>query len=136
VAFYNLQQSLQRPEEKPLVITVGGLQCTCNQEALKRTYMLEHKYWTKFLNLSVDDSEKIFTQKSILDVSVNASPFENFSSGNSEEEEKISKVFSSEDFYSCPALWEEEDPKEEEKILEEKPDMEEEDNAEGKIKKF
>jgi hypothetical protein len=93
VAFYNLQQSLQRPEEKPLVIIVGGLQCTCNQEALKRTYMLEHKYWTKFLNLSVDDSEKFFIQKSILDVSVNASPFENFSSGNSEEEEKISKSF-------------------------------------------
>ena len=32
VAFYNLQQSLQMPEEKPLVITIGGLQYIGNQE--------------------------------------------------------------------------------------------------------
>ena len=96
----------------------------------------------------MDDSEKIFTQKSILDISANASPSENFSSGNSEEEEKISKVFSFEDFYSYPTLWEEEDPEEEdlkeeisnpeeeEKISEKQPDLEEEDDKEGRIKKI
>jgi hypothetical protein len=51
MAFYNLHQSLQNPEEKPLVITVGGLQYTGNKEALKRTYLLEQKYGKKFLSL-------------------------------------------------------------------------------------
>jgi hypothetical protein len=79
-----LQQTLQKPEEKPIVITVDGLQYTSSQENLKRTYLLEQKYWTKFLSLPVDNSDKNFTPN----VSANASPFENFSSGNSEEEEK------------------------------------------------
>jgi hypothetical protein len=125
VAFYNLQQTLQKPEEKPLVIIVGGLQYTGNQENLKRTYLLEQKYWTKFLSLPVDNSDKNFTEKSTLNISANASPSENFSLENSEEEEKILKVFLSEDFYSYPLLWEEE----EEKISEEKSDLEEEDDA-------
>jgi hypothetical protein len=42
-----------------------------------------------------------------LRISANASLYEKFSSGNSEEEEKISKVSSFEDFYSYPAPWEE-----------------------------
>jgi hypothetical protein len=146
VAFYNLQQTLQKPEEKPLVITVGGLQYTGNQENLKRTYLLEQKYWTKFLSLPVDDSDKNFTEKSTPNVSAKATPSENFSSGNSEEEEKISKVFLSEDFYSYPLPWEEEDPEEEdpeeedpeedEKISDEKSDLEEEDDAEDENKKI
>jgi hypothetical protein len=139
VAFYNLQQTLQKPEEKPLVITVGGLQYTGNQENLKRTYLLEQKYWTKFLSLPVDDSDKNFTEKSTPNVYAKATPSENFSSGNLEEEEKISKVFLSEDFYSYPLPWEEEDleeedpeeedpeeedPEEDEKISDEKSDLE------------
>jgi hypothetical protein len=79
------------------------LQYIGNKEALKRTYLLEQKYWTKFLSLPVDDSENFFIQKSTLDISANASPSENFSSRNLEEEEKISKVSSSKDFYSYPA---------------------------------
>jgi hypothetical protein len=131
VAFYNLQQTLQKPEEKPLVIIVGGLQYTGNQENLKRTCLLEQKYWTKFLSLPVDNYDKNFTEKSTMNISTNASPSENFSSRNSEEEEKISKVFLSKDFYSYPLPWEEEDPEEEEeeKISEEKSDLEEEDDA-------
>jgi hypothetical protein len=113
VAFYNLQQTLQKPEEKPLVITVGGLQYTGNQENIGQN-LLEQKYWTKFLSLPVDHSDKNFTEKSTLNISANASPSENFSSGNSEEEKKISKVFLFEDFYSYPLPWEEEDPEEEE----------------------
>jgi hypothetical protein len=151
VAFYNLQQTLQKPEEKPLVITVGGLQYTGNQENLKRTYLLEQKYWTKFLSLPVDHSDKNFPEKSTPNVSAKATPSENFSSGNSEEEEKISKVFLSEDFYSYPLPWEEEDPEEEdseeedpeeedpeedEKISEGKSDLEEEDDAEDENKKI
>jgi hypothetical protein len=101
VAFYNLQQTLQKPEEKTLVITVGGLQYTGNQENIGQN-LLEQKYWTKFLTLPVDDSYKNFTEKSTLNISANASPSENFSLGNSEEEEKILKVFLFEDFYSYP----------------------------------
>jgi hypothetical protein len=110
VAFYNLQQTLQKPEEKPLVITVGGLQYTGNQENIGQN-LLEQKYWTKFLSLPVDHSDKNFTEKSTLNISANASPSEK---GNSEEEKKISKVFLFEDFYSYPLPWEEEDPEEEE----------------------
>ena len=56
----------------------------------------------------MDDSDKIFIEKSTLNISTNASPSENFSLRNSVEEEKISKVFLSEDFYSHPLPWEEE----------------------------
>ena len=147
MAFYNLHQSLQKLEEKPLVITIGGLQYTGNKEALKITYLLEQKYWTKFLNLPIDDFENFFIQKSTLDIFANASPSENFSSGNSKEEEKISKVSSFEDFYSYLAPWKEEDqeeedpkeeisnPEEEKKKFREAPDLEEEDENE-ELEKF
>jgi hypothetical protein len=60
VAFYNLHQSLEKPEEKPLVITVGGLRYIGNINALRRTYLLEQKYRRKFLSHPLDDSEKVF----------------------------------------------------------------------------
>lgn len=49
LAFYNLNQDLEKPKEKPLVITVGGLIYTSNAEAFNRTYLLEKKYWKIFL---------------------------------------------------------------------------------------
>ena len=77
-----------------------------------------------------------------MDISANASPSTNFSSGNLEEEEKNLKVSSFEDFYSYPAPWEEEDQEEEisnleeEKISERAPNLEEEDYAKGRNRKF
>jgi hypothetical protein len=64
VAFYNLHQSLEKPEEKPLVITVGGLRYIGNIYALRRTYLLEQKYRRKFLSHPLDDYEKVFPRKS------------------------------------------------------------------------
>jgi hypothetical protein len=97
---------------------VGGRRYLGNIDALRRTYLLEQKYWRKFLSLPLDDFEKKFPQKSTLDDSENANP----ALGKCEEEEENLKVSSSDDFHSYPALWEEKD-------LEEKGSLEEEDDG-------
>ena len=88
---------------------MGGLRYLGNIDALRITYMFEQKYRRKFLNLPLDDFEKQFPQKSTLDDYENASQNANPASGKCEEEEENSKVSSSDDFDSYPALWEEED---------------------------
>ena len=44
-------------------------------------YLLEQKYWRKFPSLPLDDSEKVFPQKSTLGDFKNASPDANLASG-------------------------------------------------------
>lgn len=44
VAFYNLHRTLEKLEEKHLVITMGGLKYTGNTKALRRRNLLEEKY--------------------------------------------------------------------------------------------
>jgi hypothetical protein len=72
LSFYNLQQTLAKPKEKCLVITVGGLKYTSNIEVLKRISMLEEKYWNFFLCLPSMDSEKLFPKA--LNDKTNVSP--------------------------------------------------------------
>jgi hypothetical protein len=99
-----LRQYFEKSEEKLLVITVGGLRYLGNIDALRITFLLEQKYYRKFLSLPLHDFEKKFPQKSTLDDFENVSPNANPALGKCEEEEENLKVSSSDDFDSYPAL--------------------------------
>lgn len=94
VAFYNVLQTLEKREEKPLVIIVGGLKYTSNTKALWKTYLLEEKYWKTFLNLPLEDSFFFSPKKALVDKTEISSPNKNLTSRMSEEEEN-SRISSS-----------------------------------------
>ena len=107
VAFYNLHKSIEKPNEQPLVLTIGGLQYTRNVEALMRTYFFEKKYWVKFLSLPLEDLEKIFPKKTIIVNNETSSLNPYYHLGTSLEEEENPRVTLFEDCDSDFSPWEE-----------------------------
>jgi hypothetical protein len=55
IAFYNIHLLLHNPKEKPLTVTVGGLQYTGNVELLKRHYLLKENNWKKSSPISIEE---------------------------------------------------------------------------------
>jgi hypothetical protein len=61
IDFYNLHLLLQNPHEKPLIVTVGGLQYTSNVELLKHRYLIEENYWKNYLQYPLKEPNKIIS---------------------------------------------------------------------------
>jgi hypothetical protein len=64
VAFYNLHQSIAKPNEDPLTVTVGGVKYTGNIQVLKRRFEIEENYWKNFMNFFIGQNPIFFSSDS------------------------------------------------------------------------
>jgi hypothetical protein len=64
VAFYNLHQSIAKPNEDPLTVTVGGVKYTGNIQVLKRRFEIEENYWRNFMNFFIGQNPIFFSSDS------------------------------------------------------------------------
>jgi hypothetical protein len=61
VAFYNLHQSIAKPNEDPLTVTVGGVKYTGNIQVLKRRFEIEENYWRNFMTFFIGQNPIFFS---------------------------------------------------------------------------
>jgi hypothetical protein len=74
VAFYNLHQSIAKPDEEPLTVTVGGVKYTRNVQTLKRRFEIEEGYWKNFMCSTISQKQLFSTSNSSFRSKENSPP--------------------------------------------------------------